>query len=239
MNTVAPPLPGDRRYIGPHLGVVAIAYVLLKVASVVPVSAFGIPFGVRSPFFPGLQAPIDKVARYFSTHAAPVSLSAFLQFGSAIPFAIFTAAIVSRMCTLGADVAGVRVALCGGIMAVIDEAVSGAIIWVMGHPLIAQVPPLTQTFHYLAVVFGGPGFTMPQGLLMAGISVPAGSMRRLSRTMVVSGLILAVIGELSWFSMVSPRAGILIPLARWPGFIWLIAAGFSLSKGSLAPEAYR
>lgn len=237
MNTPAKPEPASRRYIGPHLGAVAIAYVLLKVASVVPVSAFGMPFGVRPPFFPGLLAPIDKVAAYFATHAAQVSLCAFLQLGSAIPLGIFAAAIVTRMRSFGIEVAGLRIALFGGFMAAINEAISGAIIWVMGHPLIAQVAALTQSFHYLAVVFGGPGFTMPQGLLMAGISIPAGFTKRLSKTMVAFGLILAVIGELSWFSMVSFRAGILIPLARWPGFIWLIVAGFQLSKPSRDPEA--
>ncbi len=236
MNSLEKPLPASRRYEGPHLGAVAIVYVLLKVASVVPVSSFGMPFGVRAPFFPGLLAPIDQVAAYFATHAGPVSLCAFLQFGAAIPFGIFTAAIVSRLHSLGSDIAGIRIALFGGIMAAINEAVSGGIIWVMGHPVIAQVPALTQSLHYLAVVFGGPGFTMPQGLLMAGISIPAGSMKRLSKTMVVFGLILAVIGELSWFSMITSRAGILIPLARWPGFIWLIAAGFSLSKDSRTGE---
>lgn len=238
MNTLAKPPSASRRYSGPHLGAVAVVYVLMKVASVIPVSAFGIPFGVRPPFFPSLLAPTDKVAAYFAAHAAAVSLCAFLQFGSAIPFGIFTAGIVTRMRTFGIDVAGLRIALFGGIMAAIDEAVSGAIIWVMGHPLIAQVPALTQSFHYLAVVFGGPGFTMPQGLLMAGISIPAGFTKRLSKTMVVFGLILAVIGELSWFSMVSPRAGILIPLARWPGFIWLIIAGFQLSKRSPVTEGH-
>ncbi len=225
------------RYVGPHIGAVAIAFVLLKIASVVPVSSFGEPFGVHPPFFPGLNAPIDLVAAYFASHASAVSLCAFLQFGAAIPFGIFTAAIVSRMRSLGSNVAGISIALFGGFMASVNEAISGGIIWVLGHSFIAQVPALTQTFHYLAVVFGGPGFTMPQGLLMAGISVPAGFMRLLPRWMVALGLVIAVIGELSWLSMMFPLAGILIPLARWPGFIWLIAAGFQLSKTGGSREA--
>jgi hypothetical protein len=230
VNSLARPLSVSRRCAGPHPGLVAAAYVLLKVASVVPVSALGIPFGVQPPFFPGLLAPVDKVAAYFAAHTAQVSLCAFLQFGSAVPFGIFTAAIVTRMRALGSDVAGIRIALFGGFMGAMNEAVSGAILWLMGRPVTAQVPALTQSFHYLAVVFGGPGFTMPLGLLMAGISIPAGFTKRLSRPMVALGLILAVIGELTWFSLVFPRAGILIPLARWPGFLWLIVAGFSLSK---------
>jgi hypothetical protein len=220
----------DLRYIGPHLGSVAIVYVLLKIASVVPVSAFGIPFGVQRPFFPGLNAPIERVAAYFGTHPQEVMLCAFLQLGSAISFGIFIAALVNCLRSLGSNSAGITIALFGGIMAAMDEAVSGAILWVMGHSVIAEVPILTQTFHYLAVVLGGPGFTMPQGLLMAGISLPCASMKLLPRWMVALGVFLAVVGELSWFSMVFPRAGILIPLARWPGFLWLIAVGFSLQK---------
>jgi hypothetical protein len=46
------------------------------------------------------------------------------------------------------------------------------------------------------------------------------------------GLILAVIGELSWLSMVVPAALFLIPLTRFPAFVWLIAAGFLLPKSA-------
>lgn len=227
------------RFAGPHIGAVAIAFVLLKIASVVPVSSFGEPFGVQPPYFPGLNAPIDAVASYFASHASAVLLCAFLQFGAAIPFGIFTASVFSRMRSLGSNVAGIHIALFGGFMAAVNEAISGGIIWVLGHSFIAQVPLLTQTFHYLAVVFGGPGFTMPQGLLMAGISVPAGFMRALPKWMVVLGLAIAVIGELSWLSMMFPPAGIVIPLARWPGFVWLIVAGFQLSSNNAAKREAR
>jgi hypothetical protein len=44
------------------------------------------------------------------------------------------------------------------------------------------------------------------------------------------GLLLALTGELSWLSIVVPKAGLLIPLARWPGFIWLIATGFLITR---------
>jgi hypothetical protein len=98
----------------------------------------------------------------------------------------------------------------------------------MAQPLVAQNGPLVQAFHYLSVAFGGPGFTMPFGLLMAGVSVTAYFWKLLPKWLVVFGLILALIGELSWLSVIIPRAGILIPLARWPGFIWLIAAAFKL-----------
>jgi len=119
-------------------------------------------------------------------------------------------------------------------MAAVDELFSGAVIAVMAQPLVAQSPALVQAFHHLSVVLGGPGFTMPFGLLMAGVSVTAGSMKLLPRWVVGSGIVLALVGELSWLSMLIPRAGILIPLARWPGFVWLIAAGFKMPAADAA-----
>jgi hypothetical protein len=87
-----------------------------------------------------------------------------------------------------------------------------------------------HAFHYLVVAFGGPGFTMPFGLLMAGVSVTAAFMKLMPKWIIALGLVLAVIGELSWLSILFPQADFLIPLARWPGFVWLIAAGFALPK---------
>jgi hypothetical protein len=55
-------------------------------------------------------------------------------------------------------------------------------------------------------------------------------MRLLPKWLVVFGLALGAIGELSALSLVVPQALFLIPLTRFPGFIWLIAAGFALPK---------
>jgi hypothetical protein len=47
---------------------------------------------------------------------------------------------------------------------------------------------------------------------------------------VILGLVVAVAGELSWFEILNVKLLPLIPLTRFPGFVWMIAAGFSLSK---------
>jgi hypothetical protein len=214
------------RHASPNLGMVASIYVILKIASVFPVSAFG----SKRPWFPGLNAPTGEVVSYFSTHSFPILICAFLQVGAAIPLGIFAASVVSRLRFLGVSAAGAYIAFFGGSMAAIDELFSGAVISVMAQPLVAQDPALVQAFHYLSVALGGPGFTMPFGLLMAGVSITAGFMKLVPKWIVGLGLLLALIGELSWLSMVIPRAGILIPFARWPGFIWLVATGFKLPK---------
>jgi hypothetical protein len=68
------------------------------------------------------------------------------------------------------------------------------------------------------------------GLLLAGLSVPAAVMKLLPKWLVVFGLALAVIGELSALNLVLPKLIFLIPLTRFPSFIWLIAAGFLLPR---------
>lgn len=224
MNSRSDSTATGPRHEGPHPGIVAAVYVVLKIGSVYPVSSFG----SKPPYFPNLNASTETVVSYFSTHSAVVLLSAFLQVGAAIPFAIFAACMLSRFCFFGATAAGPWIAFTGGAIAAIDELASGAAIAVMAQPLVAQNGPLVQAFHYFSVALGGPGFTMPFGLLMAGISIAGGVMKIVPKWLVAFGLVLAVVGELSWLSMVFPRMGLLIPLARWPGFIWLIAAGFAV-----------
>jgi hypothetical protein len=54
----------------------------------------------------------------------------------------------------------------------------------------------------------------------------------LLKWVVILGLILAAAGELSWFHLVAPKLLFLVPLVRFPGFVWLIAVGFLLPKVS-------
>jgi hypothetical protein len=115
-------------------------------------------------------------------------------------------------------------------MTVFDGAAAGFTVWAMVHPGVAQDPTLTTALYYLSYAFGGPGFSVPMGLLIAGVCIPAGFMKLLPNWIIGLGLVLAIAGELSWFNLVFPQALFLIPLVRFPGFVWLIAAGFALPK---------
>ncbi|HEV7553052.1 MAG TPA: hypothetical protein VGP65_15300, partial [Candidatus Angelobacter sp.] len=58
----------------------------------------------------------------------------------------------------------------------------------------------------------------------------------LPKWIVVLGLVLAAAGELSWLHLLLfPKLLFLIPLTRFPGFIWLIAAGFALPVARRVP----
>ncbi len=224
------------RHAGPHLGMLAIVYTLLFNAGLCAVSAFGIPFGVKQPYWPGPWEPPNVIVSYFQAHSTAALICVFLQTGALIPLGIFAATIVSRLRFLGINAAGPSIALFGGFMTVFNGVAAGFTVWAMIHPGVTQDVALTTALYYLSYAFGGPGFSVPMGLLMAGVCIPA-ALRKLLPTWVVAfGLLLAIAGELSWFNLVFPKALFLIPLVRFPGFIWLIATGFMLPSAVAQPS---
>lgn len=225
------------RHRGPHLGALAVVFVALKLASLFPVTIFGKILGFPPPYFPAVTASASRVVAYFGTHSLPVLILAFLQFGSAIPLGIFAATVVSQLRFLGVRAAGPYIALFGGLAAAFDSAASAFFLWVLSRPGIARDAALVRALHDLSYAFGGPGYAVPIGLLMAGVSIAAGFMKLLPKWVVWLGILLAVAGELSWLAMVTPMAAFLIPLTRFPGFAWLIAVGFALPRTTRRPEA--
>ena len=224
MNTINF-LPRGNGHRGPHPGILAIVYTLLFNAGLYQVVSF-----TGGPHFPGPWESSDAITAYFQTYPKTVLLCAFLQFGAAIPLGIFTATVVSRLQFLGVRAAGPYIALFGGLMTVFNMAATAFVLWVMAYPGIAEDAGVLRAFYYLGFAFGGVGFSVPLGLLIAGVCIPAAFFKLLPKWLVAFGLILAIIGELSVLTLIIPQALFLIPLTRFPGFIWLIAAGFALPK---------
>jgi hypothetical protein len=222
MNTTNTSTNGHR---GPHPGILAIVYTLLFNAGLYQVVSF-----TGGPHFPGPWESSEAITTYFQAYPKTVLICAFLQFGAAIPLGIFTATMVSRLQFLGVRAAGVYIALFGGLMTAFDMAATAYVLWVMAYPGIAQDPTVLRALYYLGFAFGGVGFSVPLGLLIAGVCIPAAFFKLLPKWLVAFGVVLAIIGELSALSLVIPQALFLIPLTRFPGFIWLIAAGFALPK---------
>jgi hypothetical protein len=217
----------------PHPGAVAIAFTILFLAGL----SFVIALSADTPHFPGPWEPAATLTQYFVGHPDDVRWCAVLQFGSAIPLGIFTATMVSRLRFLGLRVAGVDIALFGGLMASFDLALSALALWVIAYPGIAQDAPALRALYYLVFAVGGVGYSVPLGLLLAGICVSSGVARLLPRWLIVFGLLVAVCGELSWISLLVPKALFLIPATRFPAFVWLIFAGFKLPRGLAGSES--
>jgi hypothetical protein len=211
---------------GPPLGILAIIFTLLFITGL----SFVISLSGTPPYFPGPWESAQAVATYFKNQSHDVLMCAFFQFGSAIPLGLLTASIVSRLQFLGVRAAGSYIALFGGFVTATNLIISALILWVMAYPGIAQEASVNRALYYLAFAIGGVGYSVPLGLLIAGVSVTSGFMKLLPKWMVWFGISLAVFGELSFLSLIFPKLLFLIPLTRFPGFIWLIIAGFMLPK---------
>ncbi len=223
MPSTNPNLFTGTRHPSPPLGALAIAFTVLFCAGLYPVTYFG-----GRPSFPVPWAPAHVIVGFFQQRPGAAVLCAFLHFGSAIPLGIFTAAIVSRLRFLGVRAAGAEIALFGGFATAALLMASSTVLWATVLAGAAQDTSLTVALHFLNFALGGPGYSVPLGLLMAGISVPVLFRRLAPRWIAVLGLALAACGELSWLSMEFRQALFLIPLTRFPGFVWLIAIGFAL-----------
>lgn len=226
----APSLPVTHK--GPHPGMLAILHTLLFCAGLYPVTLF-----YRQPYWPGPWEPASVVIAFFQNNAERVLLCLVLQFGAMVCLGLFTAAVVSRLHFLGARATGTYIALLGGFLVVADSFVGSMAMWTMLRPEVLAQAPLVLALYFLGYALGGPGFSVPMGLLIAGLSVTGGFMKILPRWVVVFGLILAVAGELSWIHLATfPKLLFLIPLVRFPGFVWLITVGFLLPKSRSARQ---
>ena len=213
------------KHAGPPLWLLAILYTVLFNAGLFPVTMFG-----GLPYWPGPWETPAVITHFFQTQGSRVLACIFLQTGATICLGLFTAVVVSRLQFLGVRAAGATIALFGGFLCVFDSMAASFATWTLIRPAVAANPPIVVALNYLSYAFGGPGFSIPMGLLMAGVSISAGLSRLIPRWLMILGLFLAACGELSFFHLISPQLLFLIPLTRFPGFIWIVAVGFALPR---------
>lgn len=153
---------------------------------------------------------------------------AFALFGSAFPLGVFTATAVSQLRWLGARVAGTLIALFGGFLAAANLAIGGLFLSLLALPAAASNVTAIRVLDLFMSIFSGVGYCVPVALLFAGLSIPCLILGLLPKWVSLLGLVLAVVGVLSWFAMVAPAALVLIPIVRVGGFFWLIAVAVLL-----------
>jgi hypothetical protein len=214
------------RFRGPHPGILAVIFTCLFIFGL----SYVITFTPGAPHFPNPYDPAAAITAYFREHPHDAMMCSFFQFLSLIPLGIFTVTVWGRLKWLGVKAVGPSIALLGGMLVVMGGFISSMIAWAMVFPGVANDAGVLRAMYYIDFGLGGVGYSVPMGLLIAGIAVPSGFMKLLPRWMVVFGIILGVIGEASCLALLSPALTPLIPLTRFPGFIWLIIAGMMLAR---------
>jgi hypothetical protein len=129
------------------------------------------------------------------------------------------------------------IGLVGGVMAVTSLFAAAFATYVESRPEVAVDGALTHAFAFLAFVAGGPAYAVGLGLLIAGAAVPGFILRLVPRWLAGAGLVLAVLGELAWLSMVAEPLQFLIPVTRFVGGLWIVLLGFQLPRNRHAVPA--
>jgi hypothetical protein len=211
---------------------VAIIIAALFLGSVVGVGA-----ATGGAHFPSPYDPVSKLSAYLAVHHDALQISSLLQFASAVPLAIFAAAVAARLHHLGIRAPGATIALVGGITAAAMLIVSASSQWVLAQSGMAQNPGVARGFQDLAFITGGPGHVVTFGLLLAGIAVVAAFTGILPRPLALAGIVLAAAAEISALTFAVHGMAILLPVARFAGYAWIVAAAFLLPRPARATTA--
>ena len=214
--------PGRAAQGGPPLPLVAGVFVALFLASLIVSSV------IAGHTFPSPFAAGGRIQAYFAAERDAVRIGAALQFASAIPLAVFACAVHARLHQLGIRVAGATIALAGGLLASAFGTLSALFQWVLSRPATTADPAVVRVLHDLAFLTGGPAYVAAYGLLLAGIAVPALIADLLPRWLAIAGLALAVVAEVSTLVLLAEPFGVGLPIARFGGMAWLIAAAVLL-----------
>lgn len=210
---------------GPQPGIVAIVHVTLFMTSLILLGVL-----TKGAGFPTPYGDLQKAQASTLQFANSLRITAFLQFGAAIPLGIFTAAVTSRLNFLGVNVSGVSIALFGGVAASIFLTLSSLCSWILSQAGVATDIHVMHVIQFIGFATGGNAHVAALGLLMAGISIPCLFGRYTPKWVAILGLGLAIFAELSTFGLIFYPAEFFLPIARFGFYIWMIATGFTLAK---------
>lgn len=178
-----------------------------------------------------MTAPHDAAhqgAAYVAGISGTLGWGSFFEFGSAIPLLVFVATAISRLRFLRVRAAGEVIALAGGIGSAAMLMLSALSIWAITRPGVGDEDSVIRALQAMSFAGGGPGFVVPFGLFIAGVSLTAGLYRLIPRWIMVLGIVVAVACELASLTLPIWNAAYFIPVGRFLGIVWMIAVAATL-----------
>jgi hypothetical protein len=174
----------------------------------------------------------EKAVAFVATNGWSIKWGSFFELASAMPLGIFIATTVSRLRFLGVRAAGESIASFGGVIATMMLILSALCTWSLTRPGIAEATGAVRALQALGFIGGGPGFVVPLGLFLAGVSISAGLHKLVPHWVMWLGIVVAVACELASLTLLNFTAGYLIPVGRFISILWMIGVSLTLPAGN-------
>ncbi len=211
----------SKRHSGPSLLMLALIYLGLLILGGSRLSAaFAIP-----------KDSAEKAVAYLAKNGSAIQWGSLFELGSAIPLGIFIATTVSRLRFLGVRAAGESIAFLGGIGATMMLILAALASWSLTRPGIGESAGAVRALQALTFAGGGPGFVVPLGLFLAGVSVTGGLHKLMPRWLMWLGLAVALACELASLTLLNFKAAYFIPVGRFVSIVWMIGVALTLPAG--------
>jgi hypothetical protein len=179
----------------------------------------------------------SEVEEYFRENRDAVRLNAFVQLSAALPLMVYSAVAATRLRAVGDRSAAPTIALAAGTASAACLALSAMTQWALSRPhTLDEGGALVRSLQDLAFVAGGPGHVGFLGVLVAAVSLSGWSGRHLPAWIAVLGGLVATLSLLSILTLIVDDASTLLPVARFPTFIWLLVTAMVLPGGAVADQ---
>jgi hypothetical protein len=209
------------RHQGPPLLLLAVLYIALMLVGAVELGrTMGMPHGSAEA--------VAFIARLGWT----MRIGSFCELSSAVLLGLFVAVTVSRLRFLGVRAAGEMIALMGGAGATVMLLLSALAGWSVTRPGMAEADGAMRALQALSFAGGGPGFAVPLGLFVAGVSITAGLHKLIPRWLMGFGVLIALACELASLTLLTWNAAYFIPVGRFLSVVWMIGVAVMLPKSA-------
>lgn len=169
--------------------------------------------------YPSPYLDQDVILGWLSKNAGAAQIMSLTQLISALALLVFSARVAESLRQRDA-VAHAAIAQSAGVVSAAMLAVSALLEWAAVRPDILASAPAARVVHDLSFLTGGPAHVAALGLFIGTASLGLGAV--LPRWLTILGTIVGAAGVLSVATLMTETAAYLLPIARFPGFVWIV-----------------
>lgn len=203
--------------------VLAVLHCALFIASLIVVPMLAPGARIPNPF-----GQDDAARTFLLTASAAIRTSAFLQILSACCLAGLSAALTCVQRLIKTSPTTSFLTLVGGLGSALLLVLTGLFSWALACPGCGDPGTAFRTLQFVPFLLGGPGWAGLFSIFLAGVALTGRGI--LSRWVTGSGVFLSVVSGLGTLVLITIWASPCLPIARFLGFLWLIAVAIQMAR---------